>query len=130
MPSSDYTSRSGALRIKGLSGVSKPKKKKKKPKAEPNDHNREASESRDPSKDDAAKDGAQKDDEPETSKSDENLAADKAERGVKTQAELRFEEQRRKRLKERLAKEGPKTHRQNVEAFNTALSKLSEHNDM
>lgn len=55
--------------------------------------------------------------------------ADVSER-VKTEAEKRFEEQRRKRLDERLKREGVKTHKQRVEELNRYLSGLSEHHDM
>jgi protein FAM32A len=49
---------------------------------------------------------------------------------VKTEAEKRFDEQRRKRLDERLKREGVKTHKQRVEELNRYLSGLSEHHDM
>lgn len=49
---------------------------------------------------------------------------------LKTASELRFEEQRRKRLEERLKREGVKTHKQRVEELNRYLSGLSEHHDM
>ncbi|RMZ74772.1 hypothetical protein DV737_g5761, partial [Chaetothyriales sp. CBS 132003] len=59
---------------------------------------------------------------------------DSAESGpplAKTEAERRYEEQRRKRLEERLRKEGgAKTHKQRVEELNRYLSGLSEHHDM
>lgn len=49
---------------------------------------------------------------------------------LRTDAERRFEEQRRKRLEERLKREGVKTHKQRVEELNKHLSGLSEHHDM
>lgn len=49
---------------------------------------------------------------------------------MRTDAERRFEEQRRKRLEERLKREGVKTHKQRVEELNKYLSGLSEHHDM
>ena len=49
---------------------------------------------------------------------------------MKTEAERRHEEQRRKRLEDRLKKEGVKTHKQRVEELNRYLSGLSEHHDM
>ncbi|KIX05522.1 uncharacterized protein Z518_06394 [Rhinocladiella mackenziei CBS 650.93] len=49
---------------------------------------------------------------------------------VKTEAEKRYEEQRRKRLEERLKREGVKTHKERVEELNRYLSSLSEHHDM
>ncbi|KAL2403965.1 hypothetical protein ABEF95_004337 [Exophiala dermatitidis] len=49
---------------------------------------------------------------------------------VKTEAERRYEEQRRKRLEERLRREGIKSHKERVEELNRYLSSLSEHHDM
>ncbi|KAJ5901912.1 hypothetical protein N7495_002440 [Penicillium taxi] len=49
---------------------------------------------------------------------------------VKTETEKRHDELRRKRLQDRLAREGIKTHKERVEELNTYLSKLSEHHDM
>jgi len=49
---------------------------------------------------------------------------------LKTDSERKFEEQRRKRLEEKLKREGVKTHKQRVEELNKYLSGLSEHNDM
>ena len=51
-------------------------------------------------------------------------------KAVKTEAELMFEEKKRKRLEERLRREGVKTHKERVEELNRYLSKLSEHHDM
>ncbi|KAG5298540.1 hypothetical protein I7I48_08014 [Histoplasma ohiense] len=48
----------------------------------------------------------------------------------KTEAERRYEEARRKRLDERLKREGFKTHKERVEELNRYLSNLSEHHDM
>jgi len=48
----------------------------------------------------------------------------------KTEAERRHEEMRRKRLNDRLKKEGLKTHKERVEELNKYLSGLSEHHDM
>ncbi|KAL4934138.1 uncharacterized protein BDV17DRAFT_248430 [Aspergillus undulatus] len=49
---------------------------------------------------------------------------------AKTEAERRHEEMRRKRVQERLKKEGVKTHKEKVEELNKYLSRLSEHHDM
>ena len=121
MPSSDYTSAAGgALKLKG-GGVDK-KKKKRKPKTA---------------------DGAQ----PSTqlkarSKSPSHtprrsISPDTAEKAIKedgprkkTEAEKRHDEMRRKRLEDRLKKEGVKTHKEKVEELNKYLSGLSEHHDM
>ncbi|PYH64201.1 DUF1754-domain-containing protein [Aspergillus vadensis CBS 113365] len=48
----------------------------------------------------------------------------------KTEAERKYEEMRRKRLQERLKREGVKTHKERVEELNKYLSRLSEHHDM
>ncbi|PQE12275.1 DUF1754 superfamily protein [Rutstroemia sp. NJR-2017a BVV2] len=48
----------------------------------------------------------------------------------KTEAERRREEMRRRRLIQRLEREGVKTHKQRVEELNRYLSTLSEHHDM
>ena len=48
----------------------------------------------------------------------------------KTPAERQYEEARRRRLEERLKREGAKTHKERVEELNRYLSNLSEHHDM
>ncbi|RAH65087.1 DUF1754-domain-containing protein [Aspergillus aculeatinus CBS 121060] len=48
----------------------------------------------------------------------------------KTEAERRHEEMRKRRLQERLKREGVKTHKERVEELNKYLSRLSEHHDM
>jgi protein FAM32A len=48
----------------------------------------------------------------------------------KTEAEKRFDEQRKKRLLERVKREGVKTHKERVEELNRYLSRQSEHHDM
>lgn len=53
------------------------------------------------------------------------------ERDYKTPTEKRHEEMRRKRLEDRLKREGGgRTHKQRVEELNKYLSGLSEHHDM
>ncbi|KAL4806673.1 hypothetical protein BDV18DRAFT_137994 [Aspergillus unguis] len=49
---------------------------------------------------------------------------------AKTEAEKKHEETRRKRVRERLKREGVKTHKERVEELNKYLSRLSEHHDM
>lgn len=61
---------------------------------------------------------------------DEETSVEEMNKHLKTASELRFEEQRRKRLEERLKREGVKTHKQRVEELNRYLSGLSEHHDM
>ncbi|KAJ5291724.1 hypothetical protein N7478_000975 [Penicillium angulare] len=48
----------------------------------------------------------------------------------KTETERKYEEVRRKRLHERLQRDGIKTHKERVEELNKYLSRLSEHHDM
>ncbi|KAI9746874.1 MAG: hypothetical protein M4579_007571 [Chaenotheca gracillima] len=48
----------------------------------------------------------------------------------KTESEKRYEEQKRRRLQDRLKREGLKTHKEKVEELNKYLSNLSEHHDM
>ncbi|KAF1962147.1 DUF1754-domain-containing protein [Byssothecium circinans] len=134
MPSSDYTTGGGgALKLKGTPGIDK-KKKKKRPKP-----STEASTS-------ASTTAAT---EPSDSKSPSHtpcraISPDAAEREIreasrdqgrggerqKTEAEKRHDEMRRKRLEERLRREGVKTHKEKVEELNKYLSGLSEHHDM
>lgn len=61
---------------------------------------------------------------------DRNDEIDEMNRHVKTASELRFQDQKRRRLEERLKREGVKTHKQRVEELNRYLSGLSEHHDM
>jgi protein FAM32A len=125
MPSSDYTTAiGGGLKLKGA-GVDK-KKKKRKPKptedvAEPTSTStavakRAKSPSHTPGR---------------------SLSPDAVEQSIKeaggrkkTEAEKRHDEMRRKRLEERLKREGVKTHKEKVEELNKYLSGLSEHHDM
>ena len=75
---------------------------------------------------------------PEDAKSPgRSLSPDTAEQAIKesggrkkTEAEKRHEEYRRKRLEEKLKREGVKTHKEKVEELNKYLSGLSEHHDM
>jgi protein FAM32A len=122
MPSTDYTSAAGgALKLKGA-GIDKKKKKKK---SKPADAAAEAStpaNARSKSPSHAAR---------------RSVSPDSAERAItedggrkKTEAEKRHDERRRKRLEDRLKKEGVKTHKEKVEELNKYLSGLSEHHDM
>jgi protein FAM32A len=119
MPSSDYTASSGALKLKG-SGVVKKKKKKPKPGAVTQALEKAANE-----KDVVPEEG--KEDPKETSKETISSSIGPS---AKTEAQIRFEENRRRRLEEKLEKEGGKTHKERVEELNNYLSKLSDHNDM
>lgn len=122
MPSSDYAAAGGALKLKG-GGIEK-KKKKKKPKANPAESPDETSTAHVPSKS-------------PTQTPDRSLSPATAERTIKesggrqkTEAEKRHDEMRRKRLEEKVKKEGVKTHKEKVEELNKYLSGLSEHHDM
>lgn len=133
MPSSEYTAASGgALKLKG-GGVDKKKKKKKKPKT---------TESTKPSEDtsiDVAKRSTTDNDAHKSPSGTpgHSISPEAVERSIregggrqKTEAERRHDEMRRKRLEERLKKEGVKTHKEKVEELNKYLSGLSEHHDM
>jgi protein FAM32A len=130
MPTSDYIASSGALKLKGVAGVTKPKKKKKPKFADTStsqaiekvvdDMVMPAGSSKDDTKDEGVRDAKQLADTPE----EQPTAV------AKTDAELRFEEKRRRRLEEKVKKEGGKTHKERVEELNRYLSKLSEHHDM
>ena len=47
-----------------------------------------------------------------------------------TEAERKFEETRRKRMHQRIAKEARTSHKEKVDAFNKYLGSLSEHHDI
>lgn len=129
MPSSDYTTAiGGGLKLKG-GGVDK-KKKKKRPK--PADTTAESSTDvakRSTSHDDATKSPSRT---PRRSMSPDTAEKSIKEAGgrKKTEAERRHDEMRRKRLEERLKRDGVKTHKEKVEELNKYLSGLSEHHDM
>lgn len=157
MPAEAYTSApsTGKLKLKGVtdSRIDK-KKKKKKPKpdsesptttavAEPTKDNDEA-ENQEKFTDNSVvlKSLEDKDKQIETQRQksganpetegdvDTTTNIEEMNKHLKTASELRFEEQRRKRLEERLRREGVKTHKQRVEELNRYLSGLSEHHDM
>ncbi|EOA90316.1 hypothetical protein ACJQWK_07371 [Exserohilum turcicum] len=135
MPSSEYSTASGgALKLKGA-GVDK-KKKKKKPKS-----TTDAATAADGASTSVAKRPRTDDDgggaQSHSGTPARSLSPETAERSIregggrqKTEAERRYDEMRRKRLEERLRKEGVKTHKEKVEELNKYLSGLSEHHDM
>ncbi|KAL2162718.1 hypothetical protein VTH06DRAFT_6554 [Thermothelomyces fergusii] len=147
MPSDEYAAVArGPLKLKGGAGVTKKSKKKKdkgKGKAatdlEKNlstgggDGIREGSEGAlVPAGEDGAPEEVQKEDGPSASAS---ASASAVEDDYKTEAERRFAEIKRKRLKElaeskRVRPELLKTHKQRVEELNAHLARLSEHHDM
>lgn len=130
MPSSDYTTaKSGALKLKGV-GVDK-KKKKKKPKA--SDTTTSTSLTTTAESSTTARPAPKSPSRtPHRSLSPEAVAQALKDNGgrKKTEAEKRHEEMRRRRLEERMKREGVKTHKEKVEELNKYLSGLSEHHDM
>lgn len=129
MPSSDYTASSGALKLKGAAGIVKKKRKKSKPSESTAESSSSVSKKEDNLEDTATTLGAKRSSEDEDDVQEE-LRKHKIAGGAKTEAEIRFEEKRRKRLEEQLRKDGTKTHKERVEDLNRYLSKLSEHHDM
>ncbi|KAK4947534.1 hypothetical protein LTR10_013479 [Elasticomyces elasticus] len=145
MAPSDYASAgSGKLKLKGVKDSKVDKKKKKKSSSKPKDETG-AGDGNDSFQDRSVMlknledEDAQLANEENSKRSvDDRKAvepatglADEDERDVvKTEAERKYEEQRRKRLEERLKREGVKTHKERVEELNRYLSGLSEHHDM
>ncbi|KAK4179514.1 hypothetical protein QBC36DRAFT_322357 [Triangularia setosa] len=144
MPSEDYTTAvGGSLKLKGVSHPTI-KKKKKKSKSKPTDLEKNLSTGGSP---------APRADEhtpiPDVDDSDKQLQRcseyqepprdyaeeEDGDEPPKTEAERRFLEAKRKRLKQltssgKLRPELLKTHKQRVEELNSHLSRLSEHHDM
>ncbi|KAL8942581.1 MAG: hypothetical protein Q9216_001563 [Gyalolechia sp. 2 TL-2023] len=137
MPADDYTAvAGGGLRLKGVTGSKVTKHKKKRPKnPEAEKRSPSAHEDAEPSKNQEHEQSKDKR-LTNTSQVDENAPddretfEDRSQPRGKTEAELRHEERRRRRLEERLKREGTKTHKERVEEFNHYLSNLSEHHDM
>lgn len=137
MPSEDYAAVStGALKLKGVASSSKvgkhKKKKAKRPQSPdgakeqpPSEQSTELQLSKTTDSPPEDKDAARTNSDPQPKDHDTE-----PQRVGKTEAELRHEERRRKRLDERLKREGIKTHKEKVEELNRYLSSLSEHHDM
>lgn len=127
MPADEYSvGGGGKLKLKGskVNGgrIEKKKKKSKTTNQEPSTKQKEGSESAPAAASDEGKG-------PEPPAKDGS--GSEAVSGVgKTEAERKHEEMRRKRLQERLKREGVKTHKERVEELNKYLSRLSEHHDM
>ena len=128
MPSEEYVSvASGALKLKGVNSSSKIHKHKKKRPKPP------TTESTNLTNEGEAKGQTEEnwlDQEPGDEATHRIKESDEGVRAGKTEAELRHEERRRRRLDERLKREGTKTHKERVEELNRYLSNLSEHHDM
>ncbi|KAF2432786.1 DUF1754-domain-containing protein [Tothia fuscella] len=143
MTNSDYTTASGgALKLKG-GNISKKKKKKPKPRAGAISSLKtiEKSEESDATPTTLGQEAEAPKSDAETTLTTNLEQEDNALRKeledemkvpgrTKTEAERRFEEHRRKRLDERLKRDGVKTHKERVEELNRYLSRLSEHHDM
>ncbi|KAI5256773.1 hypothetical protein E4T42_01527 [Aureobasidium subglaciale] len=126
MPSSEYTSAGGGLKLKGAknAGIEK-KRKKKSSKSSAAVAGAASSKDTTPARD-AVNPEDTTDLEQREKNKDESLIPDDG----KTEYERRHEETRRKRLEEKLMREGVKTHKERVEELNKYLSTLSEHHDM
>ncbi|KAK4185002.1 hypothetical protein QBC35DRAFT_504654 [Podospora australis] len=141
MGSDDYTSIArGPLKLKGVPPSSSAVTKKKKKKSKKTDLEKNLSTGDNTDANTPAPLSREKSEESgqipqETPRPEGQEAEDDDIDAGKTEAEKRFAEIKRKRLKE-LAEGGRgrpellKTHKQRVEELNTALSRLSEHHDM
>ncbi|RAO66127.1 uncharacterized protein BHQ10_002139 [Talaromyces amestolkiae] len=134
MPGDEYSAISGGgkLKLKGSKvkdgRVDKTKKKKKKTDQDgATAETRAKSTEAEPEKQEASERHFDTVDD----KLDDELSESGEKRVVfKTEAERKHEEQRKKRLNDRLRREGVKTHKERVEELNRYLSTLSEHHDM
>ncbi|KAI9845018.1 MAG: hypothetical protein M1837_005162 [Sclerophora amabilis] len=126
MGEDDYAVAGGSLKLKGVK-ESKVEKKRKKRKAKTPGAGNESITDQVISPE-AEKDGADEDAVHSESKDGTNKAEDL--QAGKTESERRHEEKKRRRLNERLKREGVKTHKERVEELNKYLSNLSEHHDM
>ncbi|RFU34634.1 hypothetical protein B7463_g1727, partial [Scytalidium lignicola] len=132
MPSDDYTPVvRGGLKLKGAAkpaGITKKKKKKK----EGKDSDSQTQAIQKALEDEDVGSSKLVESEEGTVEMDDAALRELEERGGdgKTAAERAHEEMRRKRLEDRLKKEGIKTHKERVEELNKYLSNLSEHHDM
>ncbi|KAI9714471.1 MAG: hypothetical protein M1820_000432 [Bogoriella megaspora] len=129
MPSSDVAGAiGGRLKLKGSrpDGVEK-KKKKKKPKSSSTEQSALRKASAD---EDAESSERQRKTDEEVTVGQERKEDDREEGFRKTETEKKFEEMQRKRLEEKIKREGIKTHKERVEELNKYLSNLSEHHDM
>jgi len=138
MPSDDYISAvGGGLKLKGgaPAGVKKKKKKKKTQKDISQGSTAKLEKNLEDMLEETADELKQGEGAADQDKMPEEAGDDRededGERGDgKTETERRYEEMRRRRLDERLRKEGVKTHKERVEGLNKYLSTLSEHHDM
>jgi len=128
MASDDYTPTvRGGLKLKGSVPTGIKKKKSSKPKDKPSTSSEPSTDLQKALEEEDASIAKEKGKE-----LDEAQLKELEQRGGdgKTASERAYEEMRRKRLADRIAREGPKTHKQRVEELNKYLSTLSEHHDM
>jgi len=138
MPGDEYASVvRGGLKLKGSAGIAKKKKKKAKAvEGEVGESKKsaiqKALEDEDAStpKEVERKKAKVKGDGEEGEEREGDRELEERGHDGKTASERAYEEMRRKRLHERLQKEGVKTHKEKVEELNKYLSNLSEHHDM
>lgn len=135
MGKDDYSSTGGGLKLKGSKPLGVEKKRKKKVPASTS--TTLAKDTLQEKSDTASSLQAALLEEHQTMSREDGKAEDEADPKRneldeihKTEAERRHEEMRRKRLNDRLKKEGLKTHKERVEELNKYLSGLSEHHDM
>ncbi|KAI4721676.1 hypothetical protein E4T48_01949 [Aureobasidium sp. EXF-10727] len=126
MPSSEYTSAGGGLKLKGAKNAGIEKKRKKKS-SKSSAVAAAATSSKDAT---PAKDTTEPEDTTDLEQREKNKQETLLPDDGKTEYERRHEETRRKRLEEKLMREGVKTHKERVEELNKYLSTLSEHHDM
>ncbi|KAF4120584.1 protein FAM32A [Geosmithia morbida] len=115
----------GKLRLKGVKVEKKKKKKKGKDADKKKDLEKNLSTGDDQNR--------ERDDDHDDHDDDHDDVGNDHHQPIKTEAELRYEETRKKRLLKMAETSRPellKTHKERVEELNTYLSKLSEHHDM
>ncbi|PQE16968.1 DUF1754 superfamily protein [Rutstroemia sp. NJR-2017a BBW] len=127
----DYSFAGGGLKLKGgVTGAGVGKKRKKKKKVEGKDG--EKGEGKEGGVETELQKALREEDGEDKVDEDGDTGSDLEEKDGegKTEAERRREDMRRRRLIQRLEREGVKTHKQRVEELNRYLSTLSEHHDM
>ncbi|KAF5871964.1 uncharacterized protein Bfra_008991 [Botrytis fragariae] len=127
----DYSFTGGGLKLKGASTGAGITKKKKKKKVTPPTTSTSPSTATTTLQKALKDEDAAKPTPEETGMSEEQLKSlDPRDSSGKTASERAHEEMRRRRLNDRLKREGVKTHKERVEELNRYLSTLSEHHDM
>ncbi|KAF6766924.1 Protein of unknown function DUF1754, eukaryotic [Kalmanozyma brasiliensis GHG001] len=121
----------GSLKLKGDDGK-RDKKKKKKVKSSLSSDSKHASASTSRSHSSSKRSAADEavDDDRLNDEADEGAPFVTASGRQMTEAERKFEETRRERMHQRIAKEARTSHKEKVDAFNKYLGSLSEHHDI